>query len=138
MHRSSVPLFWRLRESKYRMVGTRCATCNSFYFPPRYLCPKCRREGKIENFQFSGNGEIVSYTVIRTAPSGFEKQMPYVVAIVRLDEGPNITGQIVGDINEVEIGKRVCPVFRKMYEDGPGGLIIYGFKFQLAEDGKQK
>ena len=97
MHRSSVPLFWRLKESKYKLIGTKCATCSELYFPPRQLCPKCRRDGKIEPFQFSGNGEIVSYTIIRTAPSGFEKLAPYVVAIVKLEEGPQISGQIVGD-----------------------------------------
>ena len=134
VHRSSVPLFWRLRESKYRMMGTKCETCGSLYFPPRYFCPKCRREGRIGPFQFSGNGEIVSYTIIRTAPSGFEKLVPYVVAIIRLEEGPQITGQVVDGTGRVEIGKRVRPVFRRMYEDGEGGLIHYGIKYMLVED----
>jgi len=144
MHRSSVPLLWRLQESKYRLIGTKCTACNQLYFPPRNLCPTCRREGKIEQFQFSGIGEVVSYTIIRTAPSGFEKLAPYVVAIVKLDEGPNISGQIVGDKDMVEIGKKVRPVFRRMYEDGDDGLIQYGIKFQPAENeastekGKQK
>jgi len=133
MHRSSVPLFWRLKESKYRMVGTKCGTCSSLYFPPRNFCPKCRRDGKIEPFRFSGNGEIASYTIIRTAPSGFEKQTPYAVAIIKLEEGPSITGQVVGDINAVEIGKLVRPVFRRMYEDGDCGLINYGIKFELVD-----
>ena len=136
MHRSSVPLFWRLKESKYRMIGTKCATCSQLYFPPRNLCPKCRRDGKIEPFQFSGSGEVVSYTIIRTAPSGFEKQAPYVVAIVKLEEGPQIAGQIVGDKDNVRIGKPVRSVFRRMYEDGEDGLIHYGFKFCLVENGE--
>jgi uncharacterized OB-fold protein len=127
-------LFWRLRESKYRLMGTKCVTCNEPFFPPRQLCPNCRRDGKIEPVQFKGNGEILSYTIIRTAPSGFEKLAPYVVAIVKLDEGPNIAGQIVGSTDSVEIGKRVQPVFRKMSEDGDGGLIHYGIKFQMVDD----
>jgi uncharacterized OB-fold protein len=130
-------LFWRLRESKYRMMGTKCTTCNDLFFPPRYLCPKCRRDGKIEPFQFAGNGEIISYTIIRTPPSGFERQAPYVVAIVKLAEGPQIAGQIVGDMDNVEIGKPVRSIFRRMSEDGEGGLIHYGFKFQLVDEGKE-
>jgi len=137
VHRSSVPLLWRLKESKYRIMGTKCTTCGQPYFPPRHLCPKCRRDGKIEQFQFSGNGEIVSYTTIRTAPSGFEKLAPYVVAIVKLDEGPRIAGQIVGDMDKVSIGGKVSPVFRRMYEDGDSGLIHYGFKFQVAENSEK-
>lgn len=130
---SSVPLFWRLRESKYRMVGTKCARCSSLFFPPRSFCPRCRRSGKIEPFQFSGNGEVVSYTVIRAAPSGFENQAPYAIGIVRLDEGPQISGQIVGDVSKVGTGKQVRQVFRRMYEDGEEGLIHYGFKFEIVD-----
>jgi len=134
MHRSSVPLFWRLKESKYRLIGTKCGTCNQLYFPPRQLCPKCRRDGRIEPFRFSGKGEIASYTIIRTPPSGFEELAPYVVAIVRLKEGPQVAGQITGDMDRVSIGKPVRSVFRRMYEDGEAGLIRYGFKFCLVDE----
>lgn len=132
-HRSSIPLYWRLRKSKYNLVGTKCITCGSVYFPPKNLCPKCRRKGKLEDFQFSGNGKIVSYTIIRTPPEGFEKYAPYAVAIIKLDEGATISGQIVGDIERVDFGKRVKPVFRRIYEDGSDGLIFYGVKFSLVD-----
>lgn len=130
---SSVSLFWRLRKSKYRLIGTKCRKCGSVFFPPRNLCPKCRRRGEIECFPFSGNGTILTYTIIRTPPEGFEKQSPYAIAIVRLDEGASISGQVIGDLNDIETGKRVKSVFRKIYEDGPDGVIHYGLKFQLAE-----
>lgn len=135
---SSVPLYWRLRKSKYNLIGTKCTNCNSVFFPPRALCPNCRRRGKTESFKFSGNGKILTYTIIRAPPEGFEMDAPYGVAIVRLDEGTNVTGQIVGDINKIEIGNRVKMVFRKICEDGEDGLIRYGFKFQLAGDGAGK
>lgn len=137
-HTSSVPLYWRLRKSKYNLIGTKCTSCNSVFFPPRTLCPNCRRRGETEDFRFSGNGEIISYTIIRTPPEGFEKDAPYGVAIIRLDEGANITSQIVGDINKIDMGKRVRVVFRKIYEDGEDGLIHYGFKFRLVENGAGK
>ncbi len=135
---SSVPLFWRLRKSKYRLIGTKCATCSSVFFPPKYFCPACRRKGKIEDFQFSGNGTILSYTVIRAAPQGFEKITPYAVAIIKLDEGTNISGQIVSSIDSIKIGKRVKAVFRKMYEDGDDGLIHYGLKWEIIEPASEQ
>jgi len=138
MHRSSVPLFWRLKDSKYRLVGTKCESCGSFYFPPISFCPKCRRNGRVESFKFSGKGIVESFTIIRTAPSGFEKATPYVVGIIRLDEGPKISAQITGDIEQVDIGRKVSMVFRRMYEDGEQGLINYGFKFELDEDGQEE
>ena len=103
VHKSSIPLYWRLRKSKYNLIGTKCLTCNNVFFPPRKLCPNCRRKGKIEDFQFSGKGSIETFTIIRTAPEGFEKMTPYAIAIIRLDEGTNISGYITGDINEIAI-----------------------------------
>jgi len=126
-------LFWRLKEAKYRLIGTRCTNCKNVYFPPTILCPDCRRKGKLEEFKLSGNGEVLSYTVIRVPPEGFENYAPYVVAIIRLEEGTNITGQIIGDINNVEIGKKVKPVFRRITEDNTDGLIHYGIKFEINE-----
>lgn len=131
--KSSVPMFWRLKKPKYILQGTKCITCNSKFFPPRPLCPDCRSKGNIENFQFSGEGEIVSHTVIRVAPEGFESYTPYAVAIIQLKEGTTIGGQIVGDFNKIEAGKKVTPVFRKMSEDGKDGLIHYGLKWILKD-----
>ena len=137
-HKSSVPLYWRLRKSKYNLVGSKCTSCGTVFFPPRKVCPKCRSKGKLEDFEFSGNGKIVTWTAIHAAPEGFEYQVPYPVAIVQLDEGVNIAGQIVGDIKNVRSGKRVKPVFRRMFSDDPDGLIHYGIKFELVEDTPKK
>ncbi|MBI4020987.1 MAG: Zn-ribbon domain-containing OB-fold protein [Candidatus Aenigmarchaeota archaeon] len=127
----SVPLSWRLQRQRYNLIGTRCATCDERFFPPRNFCPSCRRKGKIEPFQFSGRGSVESFTVIRVAPSGFESQTPYAVGIIKLDEGTSISGQIVGDVTRVEMGKRVRPVFRRIREDGKEGVIHYGVKWAL-------
>ena len=132
-HTSSVPLFWRLKKSKYMLVGSRCNTCGHVYFPPRVLCNNCRTKGVLRDFQFSGNGVIETYTVIRAPPEGFEREAPYAVAIIRLDEGANISGQIVSGIEGVEIGKRVRSVFRRITQDGADGLIHYGMKWELED-----
>lgn len=132
-HTSSVPLYWRLQKHKYNLIGTKCTICGSVYFPPKSFCPECRRRGIIEEFRFSGKGKIVSYTVIRIPPEGFEKYTPYAVAIIELDEGTRISGQIVGDVNRVQTGKHVETVFRKISEDGDSGLIHYGLKWKLAD-----
>ena len=102
-HSSSVPLFWRLKKSKYMMIGSKCDNCGQVFFPPRVVCAKCRSKGRIADFQFSGNGAIESFTVIRVPPEGFEKAAPYAIAIIKLDEGTNISGQVVGNIEEADI-----------------------------------
>ncbi|MCL7412194.1 MAG: Zn-ribbon domain-containing OB-fold protein [ANME-2 cluster archaeon] len=125
----TVARFWRKIPHRYNLIGTRCTTCGEHYFPPRQMCPTCRREGKIEDHKFRGNGEVVTYTVIHTAAKGYEMQAPYNLAIIKLDEGPSLTGQVICRQDEMEIGMRVRSVFRKLGEESNKGMIYYGTKF---------
>ena len=131
--KSSIPLSWRLNRARYRMLATRCINCQELYFPPRSICPTCRRKGHTEETILSGEGEIYTYTIIYTAPEGFEEHTPYILGIIRLKEGPLTTGQIVSPASKVEIGKKVKMVFRKISEDGEAGIINYGFKFEVVD-----
>ncbi len=133
MYRSSVPLNWRLQQARYRLIGTRCKKCGDAFFPPRHICPKCRRKGEIEDIRFKGLGEIQTYTIIKAAAEGFEGMAPYTVAIVRLNEGPSVSGQVIGDPRKVKTGRKVRAVFRKLYETGPSDIINYGLKWELVE-----
>lgn len=126
--------FWRESDHRYRLVGTSCGNCKRVYFPPRDVCPSCHREsiGKMNPVDLAGKGEIVSYTIVHEAPTPFTRQRPYVLAIIKLDEGPSLTAQIVDcDHSDVDMGKRVHSVFRKVAEDGKSGIIQYGYKFTL-------
>lgn len=87
---------------------------------------------KHDEFTFAGTGEVYSFTTLQDAPAGFEEQAPYVLALVRLDEGPLLTAQLTDiDIDEpIEIGDRVEMVTRKLTSEGPEGVIVYGYKFR--------
>lgn len=125
----AVPRFWREISSRYNLVGTRCGSCNRVFFPPRLVCPSCRRIGKLEPQKLSGLGKIVSFTVIHVAAEGFEDQVPYVLAVVELEEGPKLTAQVTDcDPSEVKIGDEVEMVFRRMGEEGERGILYYGYK----------
>lgn len=115
------------------MLGVQCETCNTKYFPKRSVCPKCRRKGKLSQIQYSGRGKIYSYTEVTSPPEGFEDQVPYILAVIELDEGARLTGQVVdAHKQDVQIGSRVEQVFRVIQRDDPEGLIHYGFKFRLV------
>ncbi len=136
----SVARFWREQQNRYNFVGTKCGSCGRFFFPPREICTDCRRKslGKMENEKLSGSGKIVSYTIVHDAPDAFKAQVPYMMAIVELDEGPRITGQIVNypqpdNDQDIMIGRKVNSVFRKISADGKSGIIHYGYKFKLID-----
>ncbi len=132
--KESIALTWRRIPHRYRLEGTKCEVCGNVYFPPRNVCPKCRSKGKIVPFTFSGKGKVYSLTEISVPPTGLERQVPYVFAIIELDEGARVAGQIVdASYEDVSIGDRVEVVFRKIQQDDPEGLIHYGFKFRLVK-----
>lgn len=129
-----LPLHWRLIPQRYSLLGSECVTCGAKYFPRRQVCGNCRRKGKLQNIIYSGKGEIFSYTVIHAAPRGFEYRKPYVLAIIKLAEGPMLTAQIVDcEPQEVGIGSKVKSVFRRIEARGDSEIIKYGYKFRLEK-----
>ena len=129
----SIPMFWRLKNQKYNLIGSKCDNCGEVFFPNRTICPNCRRNGKMRDITLSGLGKIESFTVINNPPKGFEEMYSYVVGIIKLNEGPMISAQIVNKKDEIAIGDKVRMIFRKISEDGNAGLISYGFKFELDD-----
>lgn len=80
--------------------------------------------------QLKGTGEVHSFTTVTDPPAGFEDQAPYVLALVKLDEGPMVTAQLTDLDTPVEIGMRVEMVTRKLRTEGNEGIIVYGYKFR--------
>jgi hypothetical protein len=76
---------------------------------------------------------VYSFSQLHAAPKGYEKYTPYVVALVRLAEGPLITAQLT-DVDAADIypGMPVEMVTRMLREDGERGMLVYGYKFRPA------
>jgi hypothetical protein len=128
-----VPRHWRLKQQRYNLTGEICPHCEAKIFPPRDICPTCGEEAK-SLYTFSGRGEVYSYTTVYEAPSGYDQDSPYTVALVKLEEGPMVTAQLtdLGD-QPVEIGTPVEMVTRKLRSDGDErGMLVYGYKFRPA------
>ncbi len=72
-----------------------CTECNEYFFYPRIFCPKCLSDA-VEWRKVSGKGTLVTYVLSARPAPGFEDELPYAVAIVKLDEGPHMMTNIVG------------------------------------------
>ena len=102
----SAPYWKGLASGEIRLQ--RCADCHRFVFYPRSVCPYCLGE-RLEWVSTSGRGRVYSYTLVRRAMNpAFAADVPYVFAIVELDEGPRVTTNIVGCApEEVRVDMRV-------------------------------
>lgn len=99
--------FWEA-TSKGDLMLQRCASCGQVVFYPRAHCPHCGTP-KPRWERSAGRGSVYSFTVVRQHPLPFFKaRLPYVVALVDLDEGFRmLTNLIVDDVAAVGVGDRV-------------------------------
>lgn len=134
----TVPRFWREIPQRYNLQASQCGQCQAIHFPPREVCPTCRRAsiGKMTMVKLSGRGKVLEWTRVHKPAPGFELQVPYVVALVQTEEGPIVTGQVVdSDEDAIVAGAPVKAVFRRLGQDGEAGVIYYGTKWQVAATG---
>lgn len=107
------PFFAAAREG--RLVVQRCTGCGALRFPPREACSTCLAPEATWQ-QVSGRGEVFSYNVMHQIyHPGFATEVPYAVVIVKLEEGPKITSNLVGcSADQVVIGMPVEAVFERV------------------------
>ncbi len=90
----SVP-YWEAAK-RHELALPKCNACGKFWFPPSRSCPNCLAV----DFDFktvSGRGKVYSFvTFHRVYHPAFAGEVPYVVAIVELEEGPRLLSNIVG------------------------------------------
>ena len=90
----SVP-YWEAAKN-HRLEIQRCNVCEHFWFPPSGSCPNCLASDFTWT-QVSGNGKVYSFvTYHRVYHPAWEGEMPYVVALIELEEGPRLLSNIVG------------------------------------------
>ena len=123
---------WRENSGRYNLIGVKCGKCGKIFFPKRSICPECRRAsvGKMEPYMLKDRGEVFTYSIIHETPFENNNIKPYAVAMIRTDDNVLITAQLVdAELEKIKIGMRVRAVLRKIGEDGPDGVITYGYKF---------
>ena len=105
---------------EHRIVIQRCNSCGEHQFYPRGGCSHCL-SSELEWREASGNGTIYSYSVNHRAPHpGFADDLPFVLAIVELEEGPRMmTNIVVSDPDSVTIGMAVTVTFDDVTDQVP-------------------
>ena len=103
--------FWdSCRQGK--LLLQKCGSCGEYQFYPRGICADCWSTD-IHWIQASGKGTVWTFTVTyQNRTPGFVEELPYVVALVELEEGVKMFTNIVDcDPKGVEIGMPVEVTF---------------------------
>ena len=116
------------------LVGLKCRDCSGYVIPPNAVCPECGG-AKLEEHLFSKKGTLKTFTIVRVGPTGF--QVPYIVALAELAEGPWVMGNVIDiDPNEADmglIGKNVSIGYRLIANEtgeGPDEGVAFTFAVQ--------
>ena len=120
---------WREYPQRYRLEACKFKKSGKTYFPPRSIDPETG-DTEQEMVVLPDTGKIVTYTVIRVAPSQWGDMAPYAIAIAELTDGTRVMAQMTDvDVEEVKIGMEVRVEFRRIQTEGHAGVISYGYKF---------
>ena len=84
------------------VAGTQCKGCGMSYFPPRPDCAHCL-SSNMEWKEVSGKGKLISYSKLIYAPTGFEADLPYSIALVEFGNHMKVFGRLSKEIKEEEI-----------------------------------
>jgi uncharacterized OB-fold protein len=116
--------FWSAVEG-HSLELPYCTACARYFFYPRAICPHCW-SSQVERRPVSGRGAVWSHVIVRFpvgGHAGWKERLPYVVALVELEEGVRIMSNVVGCAPEdVRAGMPVEVTFQPL-----DGRILHAF-----------
>jgi len=109
--------YWDAAKAQ-RLIIQRCTDCGEPQFYPRGVCKHCLGS-KLEWFDASGRGKVHSFTICHRAPHpGFAGRLPFVLALVDLEDGVRMMTNIVDcDPDSVRIDMAVKVTFEQLSPD---------------------
>ncbi len=117
--------YWEA-AARHELMLPRCDRWDMVFFPPREFCPSCW-SSELSWQRMSGMGSVWTFTEVHVPfyDDTWAEDVPYVVAVIELDEGPRMLANIVEpDMSSLAIGDRVEVVF----EDRPEGVSLPMFR----------
>lgn len=113
-----------------RLLGSRCATCDTPYFPASTLChnPKCTNSDT-HDAEFGPTGTLWSYSVQNYPPPPparyDEPYVPYALGVIDLDDGIRVVGRMsTDDPSSLVVGGKVELVIEPLYTEEDGSKPV--------------
>jgi len=112
----------------------KCKACGALFLGERRVCSKCSARDQMEAVRLSTKGTLYSYSIVHRSFPGIET--PYVSAIVDLEGGGTVKGNLIGvepDPEQIEMGMPVEVVFRDAGRKDREGNSYISYFFQPAQ-----
>ncbi len=116
-------------EGGARLLGSRCATCGTPYFPKTDRCrhPECG-QSDVEDASFGPLGTLWSYSVQNYPPPPparhDEPYAPYALGVVDLDDGLRVVGRMTDDASSLTVGAQVELVLAPLCHEADGSELV--------------
>jgi len=106
-----------------KLMGTKCKECGKVFFPPRADCYHSLASD-MEWFEVTGDGELLTFSTLSYAPTGFTEEVPYTIAVVDYGEY-RVFGRIDGSlpVDELKVGMKLKAVVSRT----PNDKLTYAF-----------
>lgn len=122
---------WRMKNILLNISASKCLRCGYTIYPPKMRCLRCG-SGEVVYANLPREGEVLSYTVIRTPAKGFEEFAPLIIALIRLGEAKILSEVVEVNPEEMKVGMKVIATVRRTARTIDGGLP-YVVKFKPLE-----
>lgn len=101
-----------------KLLIAKCQACEKVHHYPRPFCPSCWSEDVVQ-VEASGRGTLYTYsTVYMNDLHPFKERLPYIAAMVELEEGPRLmTNMVDCEPADLEVGMPVQVVFRPITDE---------------------
>lgn len=99
------------------LEGHKCGACGAVFLGERSVCSKCGERDKIATHKLANKGKLYSFSIVHRSFPGVE--VPYISAIVDLDGGGTLKGNLIGIEPDPEKIKFDMPV-DVVFEDALG------------------
>jgi len=112
------------------LEGLACNLCNAVFIGQRAVCSKCGARDRLGPRRLSNQGTLYTYSIVHRSFPGVA--VPYVSAIVDLEGGGSIKGNLIGvkpDPEEIAFGMPVDVVYEEALgrKDGDGNSYLAYF-----------
>jgi uncharacterized OB-fold protein len=112
------------------LEGSRCARCNAVFLGQRSVCSKCGARDQLETKRLSNRGTLYAYSIVHRSFPG--AAVPFVSAVVDLDGGGSLKGNLIGvqaEPDKIAFGIPVDVVYEDALgrKDGEGNSYLSYF-----------